>query len=94
MIASGSVYADFLIFWSTIEGFASVRHIDNGSWFIQEVVRKIRELHKDHHLIDICTAVIKEVSLKRGSKDECMLPKLEATFTRSFRFPEAKDSLC
>ena len=95
MISSGSVYADFLIFWSTIEGFASVRHIDHGSWFIQELVRKIRELHKGHHLIDICTAVIKEVSLKRGSKDECMLPKLEATFTRSFRFPEAgNSSLC
>lgn len=88
---SGSVYADFLIFWSTIEGFASVRHIDNGSWFIQELVKKIRELHREHHLIDICTAVIKEVSLKRGNNEECMLPKLEATFTRKFRFPEAKN---
>lgn len=94
-VMSGSVFADFLIFWSTIEGFASVRHIDNGSWFIQELVRKIRELHRDQHLMDICTAVIKEVSLKRGYKDECMLPKLEATFTRNFRFPESKnDSNC
>lgn len=92
---SGSVFADFLIFWSTIEGFASVRHIDNGSWFIQELVKKIQELHRDQHLMDICTAVIKEVSLKRGYKDECMLPKLEATFTRNFRFPELKtDSNC
>lgn len=94
-VTSGSVYADFLIFWSTIEGFASVRHVDNGSWFIQEVVKKIRELHNDQHLMDICTAVIKEVSLKRGYGDECMLPKLEATFTRNFRFPESKeDSSC
>ena len=94
-LTTGSVHADFLVFWSTIEGFASVRHVDNGSWFIQELVKKIRELHKDHHLMDICTTVIKEVSLKRGYKDECMLPKLEATFTRSFRFPEAKnDSNC
>lgn len=94
-VTSGSVFADFLIFWSTIEGFASVRHIDNGSWFIQELVTKIRELHRGQHLMDICTAVIKEVSLKRGYKDECMLPKLEATFTRNFRFPESKnDSNC
>lgn len=87
-VTSGSIYADFLIFWSTIEGFASVRHVDDGSWFVQELVKKIRELYKEKHLMDICTAVIKEVSLKRGYKDECMLPKLEATFTRSFRFPE------
>lgn len=94
-LASGSVFADFLTFWSTIEGFASVRHIDNGSWFIQEFVKKIRELHNHQHLMDICTAVINEVSLKRGYNDECMLPKLEATFTRNFRFPDPKmDSNC
>lgn len=86
-ITTGSIYADFLIFWSTIEGFASVRHIDNGSWFVQELVKKIHDLHKSLHLMDICTAVIKEVSSKRGYKDECMLPKLETTFTRNFRFP-------
>jgi caspase 8 len=90
-IISGSVFADFLTFWSTIEGFASVRHIDNGSWFIQELVRKVREHHRDQHLMDICTNVIKEVSLKRGYRDECMLPKLETTFTRNFRFPKTEN---
>lgn len=94
-LSSGSVFADFLIFWSTIEGFASVRHVEDGSWFIQELVKKIRELHKDQHLMDICTAVIREVSSKRGYRNECMLPKLEATFTSNFRFPEErKDSKC
>lgn len=92
---SGSVFADFLIFWSTIEGFASVRHVDNGSWFIQGMVNKIRELHVNQHLMDICTAAINEVSLKRGSQNECMLPKLETTFTKNFRFPTARnDSNC
>lgn len=92
---SGSIHADFLTFWSTIEGFASVRHVDDGSWFIQEFVKKIRELYKDQHLMDICTSVINEVSLKRGYNNECMLPKLEATFTKNFRFPETKmDSSC
>ena len=91
-IISGSVFADFLTFWSTIEGFASVRHIDNGSWFIQELVRKIRELHQEQHFMDICTNVISEVSAKRGYRDECMLPKLETTFTKNFRFPETKKS--
>jgi caspase 8 len=86
-LVSGSTRADFLIFWSTIEGFASVRHVETGSWFIQALVQKIRESCKGQNLLDICTAVIKEVSSKRGYRDECMLPKLESTFTRNFRFP-------
>lgn len=88
--SSGVKFADFLTFWSTIEGFASVRHIDNGSWFIQELVKKIRELHREQHLIDICTAVTYEVSQKRGYYDECMISKVEHTFTKNFRFPLAK----
>ncbi|KAG5671006.1 hypothetical protein PVAND_001230 [Polypedilum vanderplanki] len=86
-LISGSTRADFLIFWSTIEGFASVRHIDQGSWFIQELVKRIRETYRTTNLLDICTAVIREVSLRRGYRDECMLPKLESTFTQNFRFP-------
>lgn len=92
---TGSPYADFLTFWSTIEGFASVRHVDKGSWFIQELVNKIRELHNDQHLMDICTSVIYEVSQKRGYGNECMLPEFETTLMKKFRFPPLKsDSLC
>jgi hypothetical protein len=86
-LISGSTRADFLLFWSTIEGFASIRHTENGSWFIQEFVKKIQELHDNQHLMDICTAVTNEVSSKRGYKDECMVPKLESTFIKIFRFP-------
>lgn len=91
---SGSLYADFLTFWSTIEGFASVRHIDNGSWFIQELVEKIRELHVNQHFIDICTTVIHAVHSKRGYRDECMLPKIDTTFTKNFFLPHITDSKC
>lgn len=87
VLREGSVHADFLIFWSTIEGFASIRHIENGSWFIQELVKKIRELHKSQHLMDICTAVTRDISNMRGNRDECMLSKLETTFTLNFHFP-------
>ena len=90
-LISGSTRADFLTFWSTIEGFASVRHVENGSWFIQELVKKITELYKSQHLMDICTSVINEVSMKRGYRDQCMLPKLESTFTKNFRFPSSID---
>lgn len=91
---SGSLFADFLTFWSTIEGFASVRHIDNGTWFIQELVEKIKELHVNQHFIDICTTVIHAVHSKRGYRDECMLPKIDTTFTKNFFLPHITDSKC
>jgi hypothetical protein len=87
-LISGSLRADFLIFYSTIEGFASVRHVDDGSWFYQELVKKIRELHKTTHFMDICTAIINNVSMKRAYQGECMVPKQESTFTKYFLFPK------
>lgn len=87
-IVSGSQFADFLIFWSTIEGFASIRHVEKGTWFIQELASMIKNMHISTHLVDICTSVIYEVSRKRGCQDECMLPKFESTFTKFFYFPQ------
>lgn len=87
-VLSGSQFADFLVFWSTIEGFASIRHVQKGTWFIQELTSIIKNFHSSSHLVDICTSVIREVSLKRGHQDECMLPKFETTFTKSFYFPQ------
>lgn len=87
-IISGLLRNDFLTFWSTIEGFASIRHIEKGSWFIQELVKRIYELHGDHHLVDICHAVNYEISLKRGYEDTSMSSKVESTFLKVFRFPK------
>lgn len=36
-------YSDFLIAWSTVEGFASLRHILTGTWFIQTLCEMINE---------------------------------------------------
>lgn len=30
-----AIFADYLLFRSTTTGFKSIRHEDNGSWFIQ-----------------------------------------------------------
>ncbi|KAL1382257.1 hypothetical protein pipiens_013273 [Culex pipiens pipiens] len=71
---TASVFVDFLVAWSTVPGFASVRHIEKGSWFIQELCVKLRELHQRDHIMDILTAVINDVSGKRGYANECMVP--------------------
>uniref|UniRef100_A0A182J468 Uncharacterized protein n=1 Tax=Anopheles atroparvus TaxID=41427 RepID=A0A182J468_ANOAO len=43
---TASVFMDFLIAWSTVPGFASIRHIEKGSWFIQELCTKLRQRYK------------------------------------------------
>lgn len=91
-VKSGSTRADFLLFWSTVEGFASVRDTEKGTWFIQEFIEKVNDLHGSQHLLDICTVVNNHVSLKRGNKNECMVSKVESTFLKTFKFPSMKSS--
>ncbi|KFB47561.1 hypothetical protein ZHAS_00015525 [Anopheles sinensis] len=69
---TASVFMDFLVAWSTVPGFASIRHVEKGSWFIQELCTKLRQLYKSEQIMDILTSVINDVSSKRGYGNECM----------------------
>lgn len=35
-------HADMLVVMSTVQGFASVRHVKKGTWFIQSLCKQIR----------------------------------------------------
>ncbi|XP_052860232.1 caspase-8 [Anopheles cruzii] len=83
---TASVFMDFLVAWSTVPGFASVRHIEKGSWFIQELCTKLHQLHQSEHFADILTAVIDDVSSKRGYGNECMVPIVQSTLSRKLYF--------
>ncbi|XP_053683914.1 caspase-8 [Sabethes cyaneus] len=87
---TASVFVDFLVAWSTVPGFASVRHIEKGSWFIQELCLKLRQLHDRNHLMDILTAVIDDVSSKRGYGNECMVPIIYSTLRKKLYFEPLK----
>ncbi|XP_062560858.1 caspase-8 [Armigeres subalbatus] len=87
---TASVYVDFLVAWSTVPGFASIRHIEKGSWFIQELCAKIRQLYERDHLMDILTAVINDVSAKRGYENECMVPIIYTTLRKKLYFEALK----
>lgn len=54
--------ADFVQFFSSVEGFYSVRNTARGSWFVQEIIKQISARHKKNDLLQIFTAVINEVS--------------------------------
>ncbi|ETN64316.1 caspase long class, Dredd [Anopheles darlingi] len=83
---TASVYMDFLVAWSTVPGFASVRHVDKGSWFIQELCTKMQLLYQSEHFADILTAVIDDVSSKRGYGNECMVPIVQSTLSKKLYF--------
>uniref|UniRef100_A0A3F2YU15 CASPL1 n=1 Tax=Anopheles christyi TaxID=43041 RepID=A0A3F2YU15_9DIPT len=83
---TASVFMDFLVAWSTVPGFASIRHIEKGSWFIQELCAKLRQLYRSEHIMDILTAVINDVASKRGYGNECMVPIVQSTLSKRLYF--------
>uniref|UniRef100_A0A3F2Z153 CASPL1 n=1 Tax=Anopheles minimus TaxID=112268 RepID=A0A3F2Z153_9DIPT len=83
---TASVFMDFLVAWSTVPGFASIRHIEKGSWFIQELCEKLRQLYESEHIMDILTAVINDVASKRGYGNECMVPIVQSTLSKKLYF--------
>jgi len=53
--------ADFLLAFATVPGYVAFRSPESGTFFIQALVKAIREYHHQHHLLDILTEVTKRV---------------------------------
>lgn len=81
------IQQDFLTGISTVPGFASFRHKDNGSWYIQTLCQKVEELGDNKHFSDILTAVNYDVGRRRSLDDECMTPILTSTLSKAFYLP-------
>ncbi|XP_030836939.1 caspase-3-like [Strongylocentrotus purpuratus] len=58
--------ADMYIAQSTSEGYFSLRHKQNGSWFIQALCEELIASAHDHHLDDIMTKVTDRVKRQEG----------------------------
>ena len=54
--------ADTLIAHSTIKGKLAYRHIHNGSWFIQTLMKNIKKHGQSSHLMDIMTVVNDDIA--------------------------------
>ena len=86
--ATATKFGDFVTFWSSIEGFASFRHTQEGSWFIQSICKMIEKKYETSHLLDIFTDVIHTVSKEKAvAMRETMLSKFDTTFMKKFVFP-------
>ncbi|XP_076766902.1 caspase-8 Dredd [Xylocopa sonorina] len=87
-------YKNFCIFMSTMQGFVSVRHKKEGSWFIQELCNIIQNGNK-MKFSDVITRTIRSVTEKRGKLDEVesvgQMPEVKSyRLLRDFYMPEYK----
>lgn len=60
-------HADFLIAYSTLPGFYSWRNTQDGSWFMQAVIRVLNEYHNDLDLLTMLTIVNQQVAFYKSS---------------------------
>jgi hypothetical protein len=60
-------HADFLIAYSTLPGFFSWRNTQDGSWFMQSLIRVLSEYHHDLDLLTMLTIVNHRVAYYKQS---------------------------
>lgn len=87
-------FSDFFIFMSTMQGFVSIRHKREGSWFIQTLCDVlIKGSKKGATLLESATEVMESLQQKRGlvngTYSAAQLPELRSRLTpkSNFRFP-------
>lgn len=80
---------DILLGLSTVPGYVSYRHVEEGSWYIQSLCRHLRDMVPSHHdILTILTAVNKDVSEQQdlyGRKKQ--IPQPAFTLCKKLIFP-------
>ncbi|XP_076646994.1 caspase-8 Dredd [Halictus rubicundus] len=88
-------YRNFCIFMSTIQGFVSVRHKEEGSWFIQELCNVFQTEGSKITFMEAISKIIQRVMDKRGKLNGtnfvAQLPELRmCRLPTIFHLPEYK----
>ncbi|EOB05063.1 Caspase-10, partial [Anas platyrhynchos] len=85
--------ADFLLGMATIDGYASFRHVQQGTWYIQALCSKLQLLvPRGEDILSILTEVNEDVSRRVdrwGTKKQ--MPQPAYTLRRKFIFPIPRD---
>ncbi|XP_037642654.1 caspase-8-like isoform X1 [Sebastes umbrosus] len=79
-------FADVLVAVATVEDHEAIRHIRDGSWFVQSVCRQLKEgCQRGEDIITILHSVNNEVSQKEGSSQNPgarkQMPEVRFTLT-------------
>ncbi|XP_076301866.1 caspase-8 Dredd [Lasioglossum baleicum] len=88
-------YRNFCIFMSTLQGFVSVRHKEEGSWFIQELCNVFQTEGSRMTFMDAASKITQRVMDKRGKLNGtnfvAQLPELRVCrLLANFQLPEYK----
>lgn len=65
--------ADFLIAYSTADGYYSWRNPENGTWFVQSLCHVLREHHQTTDLLRMLTIVSRKVAVEHESYSDIRL---------------------
>ncbi|XP_078259683.1 caspase-8-like isoform X2 [Rhinoraja longicauda] len=82
--------ADFLLGMATVEGYASFRHVLEGTWYIQSLCDNLEEYCPSEDLLSILTIVNRDVSEKTDKNSKTQMPQPSYTLTKKLYFPVAK----
>ena len=82
--------SDILVAYSTIYGELSYRDIDNGSWFIQTLLKQISTHAYNEHLMDIMILVNKKIAENKLSGRYRQMPQQVSTLTKFVYFKMAE----
>ncbi|XP_026461223.1 caspase-8-like [Ctenocephalides felis] len=91
--AAMTTACDFVIFNSTVEGYASIRDKKQGSWFIQEVCDVLDKYGEEREITELFKQITRNVVQKiwtHKNQDGCMVPKFSSTFIKNFVFPRRR----
>lgn len=82
-------HADFLVAYSTLPGFYSWRNTQDGSWFMQALIRVLSDYHNDLDLLTMLTIVNHHVAYYKSSNatspefnDKKQVPCITSMLTR------------
>ncbi len=80
--------SDILVAYATIKGEPSFRHTEEGTWFIQTLMKQFKEHAQSSHVMDIMTLVNEDIA---GSdlQGHRQMPVQESTLTKFVFFKMA-----
>ena len=81
--------SDILVAYSTIYGELAYRDIDNGSWFIQTLLKQISTHAYNEHLMDIMIMVNKKIATS-DLEGKRQMPQQVSTLTKFVYFKMAE----
>lgn len=80
------VEADLLVAFSTYEGRAALRHVEGGTWFIQELCKELEDNGETLDLLSLFTNVNRRVAVQKEYKKLKQMPVVQSTLTRKIFF--------